>query len=202
VNSWYTQCVCVVVWLCDCVWVCGCVGVWVCGCVGVSSLLSLPLYLQAATDQMKRIYHYLDHPRELDEACPHSVEGLKGHILLLGYVTPTSSMLWCVMLYLLFPLKFSTISGISLGYLPHSQFPLRVIMVAFCRVCYVLCPSYVYTPVLTMCNRFSADSNVMVCFSRFENILMLCFTFTGKHRRILLSWRPFDANMLTSRLPS
>jgi len=33
---------------------------------------------------MKRIYHYLDHPRELEAACPHSVEGLKGHILLLG----------------------------------------------------------------------------------------------------------------------
>ena len=34
---------------------------------------------------MKRIYHYLDHPRELEEACPHSVEGLRGHILLLGF---------------------------------------------------------------------------------------------------------------------
>ncbi len=44
------------------------------------------LHLQAATDQMKRIYHYLDHPRELEAACPHSVEGLKGHILLLGCV--------------------------------------------------------------------------------------------------------------------
>lgn len=42
---------------------------------------------QAATDQMKRIYHYLDKPRDLREACPHSVEGMTGHILLLGFVS-------------------------------------------------------------------------------------------------------------------
>jgi hypothetical protein len=41
---------------------------------------------QAATDQMKKIYHYLDKPRDLREACPHSVEGMSGHILLLGSV--------------------------------------------------------------------------------------------------------------------
>ena len=41
--------------------------------------------MQAATDQMKRIYHYLDKPRNLSEACPQSVEGMTGHILLIGY---------------------------------------------------------------------------------------------------------------------
>jgi hypothetical protein len=41
--------------------------------------------MQAATDQMKRIYHYLDKPRSFSEACPQSVEGMTGHILLIGY---------------------------------------------------------------------------------------------------------------------
>jgi hypothetical protein len=41
---------------------------------------------------MKRIYHYLDHPRELEEACPHSVEGLRGHILLLGCAPITTKL--------------------------------------------------------------------------------------------------------------
>jgi hypothetical protein len=45
--------------------------------------------LQAATDQMKRSYHYLDEPRDFQEACPETVEGMKGHILLLGCVLPS-----------------------------------------------------------------------------------------------------------------
>jgi len=40
--------------------------------------------MQDATDQMKRIYHYLEVPRTLQSACVASVEGMTGHILLLG----------------------------------------------------------------------------------------------------------------------
>jgi hypothetical protein len=40
--------------------------------------------MQAATQQMKKIYHFNDVSWELDEACPYSVEGKSGHILLLG----------------------------------------------------------------------------------------------------------------------
>jgi hypothetical protein len=40
--------------------------------------------IQAATQQMKKIYHFNDVSWELYEACPYSVEGKSGHILLLG----------------------------------------------------------------------------------------------------------------------
>ena len=40
--------------------------------------------MQAATQQMKKIYHYDDSSWELDDACPDTVEGKTGHILLLG----------------------------------------------------------------------------------------------------------------------
>ena len=42
--------------------------------------------VQDANDQMKRIYHCLEEPHTLQSAFVQSVEGMTGHILLLGYV--------------------------------------------------------------------------------------------------------------------
>ncbi len=46
----------------------------------------MPLFWQQATNQMMKIYHMniSKKPAELDDACPFSVEGKSGHILLLG----------------------------------------------------------------------------------------------------------------------